>query len=56
MATKTEISRLMINFMGRLFPVSNSSETMEITDCEIDTNEINDQDMNRANEYDHNSS
>ena len=38
--------------MGRLFPVSNNSETMEINDCEIETNEMNHQDKNRASDDD----
>ena len=44
MNTKTEISKLIINLMGRLFPVSNNSEIMENNDCDIETNEMNHQD------------
>ena len=53
MTSKTEISKLVIILIGRLFPVSDNSEIMEINDCEIETNEINHQDMNSANEDGH---
>ena len=53
MTTKTEISNIIINLMGRGFPVSNYSETMDNNDSEIETHELNRQDMNSANEDEH---
>ena len=47
MTIKTEISKLNINLMGRLFSYS---ETMKNTECEPKTNEMNRQDMNSVNE------
>ena len=50
MTTKTEISKVIINLMGRLSPVSSNSVTMKNNDCMIKTNEMYHQDMYSGNE------